>query len=191
MVATKERRRYDSSIEENEEDDQSTVTVKSRTLSGIRRSLSLYFQKPYLALRKHMPFRKYIGPERKTAPHNDTVVWNLIFLVMFFTSLCLAARFPSNEVCIAFVSISGVVFIALSASVSIDLANHGRSKGSQPCLKNNAHHTTRQPQIHKESRQHDADCAPQHSLDDGIVLLRMVSTIEPKATGSQSGHCGR
>lgn len=128
VVATKEHRRYDSSIEENEEDDQSTPTVKSRTLSGIRRSLSLYFQKPCLAFRKHMPFRKYVGPERKTAPHNDTVVWNLIFLVMFFTSLCLAARFPSNEVRVAFVSISGVIFIALSASVSIDLANHGNRR---------------------------------------------------------------
>lgn len=136
VVVTRKLGRQDNFIKENEEDDQSMPTDKSRALSGVRRSLSRYFQKPCLALGENWPLRKFVGPKRKTVPQNDTVVWSLVLLVMFFTSLCLAARFPSNVVRIAFVSISGFVFIGLSASVIIDFANHGKSTGSQPCLKN-------------------------------------------------------
>lgn len=146
----------DNSIEESTEGYQSTHADKSRTLSGIRRFLShsfqicvnqLYRSEPCLALGRCMSLRDFVGPDHKTAPHNDTVVWNLIFLVIFFTSLCLAARFPAKEVWIAFVSISGLVTIVLSASVIIDFANLGRSKRRQPCLKIRAHYATRQSQV--------------------------------------------
>lgn len=60
-----------------------------------------------------------------TTPRNDTVVWNLMFLVVFFTSLCLAARYPTKAVRNAFVSISALVFIFLLGSASLDLANQG------------------------------------------------------------------
>lgn len=161
MVVTTEFVQDDNSIEESKEDYRSTHADQSRTLSGVRRYLSHSFQKCVnqlyrselcLALGRCMSLRDFVGPDHRTAPHNDTVVWNLIFLVIFFASLCLAARFPAKEVRIAFVSISGLVFIALSASVSIDLANLGRSKRRQPCLKIKAHYATRQSQVQKKSR---------------------------------------
>lgn len=60
-------------------------------------------------------------------------------LVVFFASLCLAARYPTKLVRIVFVSISGLVFIALSVLVSIDLANQGRLKRWKPCFQDEAH----------------------------------------------------
>lgn len=177
----------DDSIEESEEDDQSTHTDKSRALSGIQRYLSHHFQKivdyfyqskSRLAFGRPVPFRNFVGPDAKTAPHNDTVVWNLVFLVMFFTSLCLAARFPTKELRIAFISISGFVFIALLVSVSVDIANRGKSKRTWLCRKIEAHYTTRRPKVPKKPWQHYTDCAPHHTLDDGLVFLHMVSRIK-------------
>lgn len=126
----------DDSLEESEEEDQSTHKDRSRTPSGIGRYLShsyriglnqLYRSKPCLALGRRMHFRNFVGPDRETAPQNDTVVWNLLLLAMYFIALCLAARFPTNKVRIIFISISGLAFTVLSASVIMDLASRGRS----------------------------------------------------------------
>lgn len=201
MVVTTALVQDNFSIEQiGDEDDQSAHTDRPRTLSGIRRDLSQTFQnsinrfrlsRPSVALGRRAPFRNFVGPDRQTTPHNDTVVWNLIFLVIHFTSLCLAARFPCREVRIAFVSMSALVFIALSGLVSIDIVYHGMLKRSQPYLKIKAHNTTRGSQIQKKSRQHYTDCTPQHPLDDGIIFLSMVSATEQEAIGSQPRHRGQ
>ena len=99
---------------------------KSRTPLGIRRSLLDYFQS-CLTLGRRVPLQSYVGSDRQTTPRYDTVLWNLTFLVVFFSFLCLAARYPTKSVRIAFVVISGIAFIALLASASMDLVKHGRS----------------------------------------------------------------
>lgn len=168
VVVTRELLQDDNAVAESEEEVQSRHTSKSRTLSEIRNTLLHYIQncvnqfyraEPCLAIGSRMPFRNFVGPDHKTAPHNETVVWNLICLVMFFASLSLAARFPTKGVRIALVSISGLVFIVLLTSVSIDFAHHSRSKRWQTCLKTKAHYITRRSQIQKEPWQHDTDCA--------------------------------
>ena len=78
--------------------------------------------------RGRMPLRSFVGPYRQTAPRYDTVVWSLIVLVIFFLSLCLAARFPTQSVRVVFVSISGFVFLILLVLASTDLMDQGRSK---------------------------------------------------------------
>ena len=148
VVVTTRPVQDENSIEESEEKDQCTHKDRPRTRSGIGRRLShylhyslnqLYQSEPCLAFGRCMPFRNFVGPDRGTTPQNSTVVWNLLLLVIHFTSLCLAARFPTNEVRIVFISISGLVFIVLSASVIIDLTNHGRSKRRQLHPKFKAH----------------------------------------------------
>ena len=140
MVVTTKPVQDDDSFEESEDENRSTHRDKSRTLPGIGRCLShflrnsldqLYLSKLCLALGRRMHFRNFVGPDRETVPHNDTVVWNLLLLTMHFTSLCLAARFPTNKVRIIFMSISGLAFTVLSASVIIDLISRGRSMRRQ------------------------------------------------------------
>ena len=201
MVVTTALVQDNNSIEQiGDEDDQGAHTDRPRTLSGIRRNLlhtfqnsinRFYLSRPSVALGRRGPFPNFVGPDRQTTPYNDTVVWNLIFLVIHFTSLCLAARFPCWEVRTAFVSISTFVFIALSGLVSIDIVYHGVLKRSHPCLKIKAHNTTRRPQIQKKSRQHYTDCTPQHPLDDGIIFIFMVPATEQEAVGSQPRHRGQ
>ena len=90
---------------------------------------------------RRIQFRNFVGPNRQTSPRYDTVIWNLIVLVTFFSSLCVAARYPTKPVRIAFVLISGLVFLTLLVSVIIDLVNRGESKPRQVSYL--AHHSTR------------------------------------------------
>lgn len=108
-----------------------------RTTSGIRRLSSDVHQEPVdqsswlescSEPRRRIQFRNFVGPNRQTSPRYDTVIWNLIVLVLFFSSLCLATRYPTRPVRIAFVSISGLFFLILLVSVCIDLVNRGTSK---------------------------------------------------------------
>ena len=82
-----------------------------------------------------MHFRHFVGPNRQTSPRYDTVLWNLITLITFFSFLCLAARYPTKSVRAAFVSISGLVFLILLVSVGVDLASRGASKQRKTDLK--------------------------------------------------------
>lgn len=140
VVVTTKPVQDDDSIEESEEKDQCAHKDRSRTLSGIGRYLlhylhyslnQLYQSEPCVALGRCMRFRNFVGPDRETTPQNSTVVLSLLLLVIYFTSLCLAARFPTHEVRIVFISISGLAFTVLSASIIVDLANNGRSKRRQ------------------------------------------------------------
>ena len=88
--------------------------------------------------RRRIQFRNFVGPNRRTSPRYDTVIWNLIVLVTFFSSLCLAARYPTGPVRIAFVTISGLFFLTLSVSVCIDLVNRGTWKQRKTGLKSSS-----------------------------------------------------
>ena len=126
VVVTAELMEDDISIDESKGSANNAYISKLPWLSGIRNCLSSKlreFNAP--AIRLH--FRKFVGPDRSTLPGNDTVVWNLISLVMFFVSLCLAARYPTQEVRIAFGSFCGLIFVLLLGSTSLDFANHGKS----------------------------------------------------------------
>ena len=90
-----------------------------------------------------MPFRSFVGPNRETAPRYDTVIWNLVVLLTFFSFLCFAARYPTKSMRLAFVSISGLVFIILLVSISMDLMNRGRLKRMKSRLRDEAHSGTR------------------------------------------------
>ena len=52
-----------------------------------------------------------------------------------------------------------------------------------------AHQPARRSQVQKESWQHNPDCAPHHSINDGDVFLHMVPGIDQEFVGSQPG-CG-
>ena len=115
-----------------------------RTPSGIRRLSTYVLQESVdksswlescYELGRRMQFRKFVGPNRQTSPRYDTVIWNLIVLVTFFSFLCLAARYPTESVRTAFVSISGLFFLILSVSVGIDLVTRGTSKQRKTSLK--------------------------------------------------------
>ena len=113
-----------------------------RTPSRIRRLSSDVHQEPVAKSSKscyepgkRMQFRNFIGPNRQTSPRYDTVIWNLIVLVTFLSSLCLAARYPTKSVRIAFISISGLVFLILLVLVGIDFVNRGASKQRKTGLK--------------------------------------------------------
>lgn len=126
VVSTAELMEDAISINESNESARDTYISKLPWLSVIRNYLSSKLRKsnaPAIGL----PFRKFVGPDRSTLPHNNTVVWNLISLVIFFVSLCLAARYPTQEVRIAFGSFSGIIFVLLFGSTSLDFAKHGRS----------------------------------------------------------------
>lgn len=134
VVVTTEPVQDNSSIE-SEEFDKDVLSGKSRTISAFRGYLPCGLRggvRKLNALTRRLPFPNFVGPDHETTPHNETVIWNLMFLVIFFASLCLAARYPTQGVRIAFVSISGLVFILLSGSVSLDLVNQGRSMRAQP-----------------------------------------------------------
>lgn len=168
----------DDSNGESGEEDQDSYLEKFRTKSGFQKYLS-YFSPESIKNIKPMPFRKFVGPEHHTTPRCDIVVWSLISLVLFFGMLCPATHYPSESMAFAFISVSGLVFTALSVSVVLDLTNHGKSKRRPPCLrKEDAHIITRRPQIYQKSRQHDTDGTPHHSLIDSIISFRMVSTTE-------------
>ena len=116
----------DISIDESHESARTAYISKLSWLLSIRHYLSSKLREVN-ALAIRLPFRKFVGPNRSTLPHNDTVVWNLISLVMFFVSLCLAARYPTQEVRIAFGSFSGFIFVLLLGSTSLDFTKHGKS----------------------------------------------------------------
>ena len=116
----------DISMDESNGSARIAYISKLPRLSSIRSSLSSKLRE-FNALAIRLPFQKFVGPNRSTLPHNDTVVWNLISLVMFFVFLCLAARYPTQEVRIAFGSFSGLIFVLLLGSTSLDFAKHGKS----------------------------------------------------------------
>ena len=116
----------DISVDESNESASIAYISKLPWLSSIRNHLSSMLHE-FNAPAIRLPFRKFVGPSRSTLPHNDTVVWNLTSLVMFFVFLCLAARYPTQEVRIAFGSFSGLIFVLLLGSTSLDFAKHGKS----------------------------------------------------------------
>ena len=117
----------DISIDDSDESARTAYISKLPWLSSIRNYLSSKLRE-FNAQAIRLPFRKFVGPNRSTLPHNDTVVWNLISLVMFFVFLCLATRYPTQEVRIAFGSFSGLIFVLLLGSTSLDFVKHGKSR---------------------------------------------------------------
>ena len=76
----------------------------------------------------------FVGPLGKlprtidsTRPHEYTIICTLAFLVVHLMCLMLAARFPTQTVRVAFVSISGFVLIAMACIVVVDLVKHSKS----------------------------------------------------------------
>ena len=124
IVAT-ELMEADISIEDSNEPAVFTYASRFPMLSHIRNHLSSKLhQFPALAWPLHL--RNFVGPGRETLPNTDTIVWNLASLIIFFISLCLAARYPTREVRIAFGSFSGLIFILVLGSTSLDFANQGK-----------------------------------------------------------------
>lgn len=151
--------------------------------------MTFYQSRLHLAGRRAL-FRSYVGPDRQTTPRYHTLLLGVIVLVVFFTSLCLAARYPTKSVRIVFVSISGLLFTALSVSVGTDLATKGKLKRWKPCFHDEAHSSARGSQIHQEPWQHYTARPPHDTLNDDVVCLHLVSRTKQEAGRSEPGHLG-
>ena len=67
----------------------------------------------------------FVGPDHSANPQENTILWCLVFLVIFIVFLSIAARFPVKAVRVVFVSFSGVGLVALAMAVIADFITHG------------------------------------------------------------------
>ena len=61
-----------------------------------------------------------VGPHRSTRPFESTLVFHLVFLLLFTALLSLAAKFPVHAARTAFISISVFGFVLLLGTIGLD-----------------------------------------------------------------------